>query len=792
MLLVPGFTYSQAVLLDVPLVEQEQNNWCWVGSTKCVMGLYGVNPVQCEIAEWARSENPGTFGTQNCCSNPTGKCNSFNSIWDETGGMPAILRHFANVYSDDLRRILSASEINNQINAGRPFIIRIADPGHFIVGRGWNNSNNTLYWMDPWYNEGYGFQVYNGSSLHGRTWTDTLYVTTNPGPAEPPVAAFTADAVNVPTGRNVNFTDQSSNSPTTWSWDFGDGGSSTEQNPSHAYGTPGIYTVELSATNSAGSDTELKSNYITVTQALPSVGNSQKLSTATNAANRRAVPYTMPETGTISSVTQYHDGGSGYMVLAVYEGEGSPTNRIGVTADTQVSGSSGWQTINLTSPVTVQSGKTIWLAWVYETNPNIYYDSGTPGRVDAGEGWAGGMPATYGSGTQADYIYSIYCSYSTAGTTQYTLTTNTVGGGSITKSPDGGTYDEGTQVTLTAVPDSGKRFSGWSGDLTGSTNPAVITMDADKSVTATFTTDSQQATVGFTQQFGQSTTTANRRSMPFTMPENGSITSISMYHTGGGGDMILAVYDGEGAPANRIAVTAATAVAANDGWQTINVTNPVCVEGGTTVWLTWVYETNPGILFQAGSPGRYDAGEGWSGGMPASFGSGSQADYEYSIYASYTPGCTPINNPKTLGNSEVFATATNNANRRAVPYTMPETGTISSISIYHDAGSGSMILGVYEGANAPANRIAVTTAATVAGSSGWQTVNLSSPVTVQAGETIWLAWVFENNPNVYYQTGTPGRYDAGTGWVGGMPSAFGTGATQADYIYSIYCTYTKE
>jgi uncharacterized repeat protein (TIGR02543 family) len=70
---------------------------------------------------------------------------------------------------------------------------------------------------------------------------------------------------------------------------------------------------------------------------------------------------------------------------------------------------------------------------------------------------------------------------------QYSLTINTVGSGSVALSPTGGTYDSGTAVTLTATPAIGFQFSGWSGDLSGTTNPATITMNANKSVTATFT-----------------------------------------------------------------------------------------------------------------------------------------------------------------------------------------------------------------------------------------------------------------------------------------------------------------
>jgi uncharacterized repeat protein (TIGR02543 family) len=67
-----------------------------------------------------------------------------------------------------------------------------------------------------------------------------------------------------------------------------------------------------------------------------------------------------------------------------------------------------------------------------------------------------------------------------------TLSIATVGNGSVSASPDLAAYDLGQVVTLRAVPDTGHDFAGWSGDLTGTANPATITMDGDRAVTATF------------------------------------------------------------------------------------------------------------------------------------------------------------------------------------------------------------------------------------------------------------------------------------------------------------------
>ena len=70
-----------------------------------------------------------------------------------------------------------------------------------------------------------------------------------------PVAAFEVETVPSANGVNATFTDLSTNAPTTWSWNFGDGETSTDQNPVHSYTANGEYNVCLTASNSAGEDT---------------------------------------------------------------------------------------------------------------------------------------------------------------------------------------------------------------------------------------------------------------------------------------------------------------------------------------------------------------------------------------------------------------------------------------------------------------------------------------------------------------------------------------------------------
>jgi PKD repeat protein len=79
-----------------------------------------------------------------------------------------------------------------------------------------------------------------------------------------PEAGFSAEPTSGIAPLTVTFSDESTFGPTSWAWEFGDGGSSKEQHPQHTYYTPGTFAVTLTVSNTVGTDTLTLPSYITV------------------------------------------------------------------------------------------------------------------------------------------------------------------------------------------------------------------------------------------------------------------------------------------------------------------------------------------------------------------------------------------------------------------------------------------------------------------------------------------------------------------------------------------------
>lgn len=153
-----------------------------------------------------------------------------------------------------------------------------------------------LYQGSPWC----GLADTLGNDITGATFVSGSITV-----AVPPVASFTKSASSGNAPFLVNFTDTSTGPPTSWSWNFGDGTASTAQNPSHNYTTAGNYTVTLTASNIAGSNS---SSQTVASYVLP-VANFTALPTSTSPG--LPVNFTDSSTGNVASWSWSFGDGTG-------------------------------------------------------------------------------------------------------------------------------------------------------------------------------------------------------------------------------------------------------------------------------------------------------------------------------------------------------------------------------------------------------------------------------------------------------------------------------------------------
>ncbi len=123
------------------------------------------------------------------------------------------------------------------------------------------NSNSQNFFITPASTTTYTLTV---TDANGCTATDMVVITVTP--CSVPVAALGANDNSICESDCINFTDMTTGTPTGWQWTFPGGtpATSTQQNPTICYNTPGTYDVTLIATNAFGSDTVVMTNYVSV------------------------------------------------------------------------------------------------------------------------------------------------------------------------------------------------------------------------------------------------------------------------------------------------------------------------------------------------------------------------------------------------------------------------------------------------------------------------------------------------------------------------------------------------
>lgn len=296
------------------------------------------------------------------------------------------------------------------------------------------------------------------------------------------VSGPSAAVVNTPVAFTSTVT--GGEPPYYYAWNFGDGSSSPDANPTHTYTIAGTYTVRCDVSDSgpgmayAEYDITISPSVYTVTTTatngyitlLPSGGQYSPGETVTATATANS-GYTF--SGWTGSITSQ----SNPLSFTVNNDMSLTANFApDFTLDVTVS-PSGTGTVTITpDQATYQNGDTV----VLDAMPNAGYHFVS---------WSGDIADTTDPlSITMDSSKSITANFAENMADQYTLDVTVEGIGTVIKNPDKVTYNQGETVTLTAaVTESDYQFSHWSGDLSGTDNPKTVEIDGDTSITAHFT-----------------------------------------------------------------------------------------------------------------------------------------------------------------------------------------------------------------------------------------------------------------------------------------------------------------
>lgn len=429
-------------------------------------------------------------------------------------------------------------------------------------------------------------------------YVSTIAITSG---TEPPTAAFVGSPTSGTSPLTVNFSDQSI-SATSWSWDFGDTGTSTLQNPSHTYNTAGTYTVTLNVTNSYGSDSEVKTNYITVTVPQAPVANFS--ASSTNIQAGQTVTFTDQSTNNPTSWSWSFTGGTPatstaqnptvtYSTPGTYTVSLTATNAVGSDSETK----NNYITVTEVIPEYCASqGSNYSYEWIASAAVGpLNNSSGAAGYTDftsiTTELTAGGtynvtLTPGFSSSTYTEY-WKIWIDYNRdgdftdSGEEAYSGTGTAAVSGSLTI-PSGLSVNTRMRITMkyNAVPTPCETFSyGEVEDYTVNITPGTIVNPPVANFSANFTTIDVGDTVTFTD-LSTNNPTAWSWSFPGGTPSTSTAENPTVtYNTAGTYNVTLTASNSAGSDAET-----------KNGYITVNSTGTALVyETGvlTNVSSTW-------------------------------------------------------------------------------------------------------------------------------------------------------------------------------------------------------------
>lgn len=311
-------------------------------------------------------------------------------------------------------------------------------------------------------------------------------------PVQPPVASITTSATSLCAGNCINITDNSTNTPTSWTWSFPGGtpSASSVQNPGQVcFATAGNYTISLTACNSNGCNTTTKN--ITVNSS-PSVSvNSLTLCAgsggtlnATGATTYLWSPATGLSATTGSSVTANPTTTTTYTITGTTSGCSSSATATVTVNPVPTAGSSN------TGPYC--SGSTIQLS---SSGGTSYSWTGPNGFTSNLQNPTISMSTTAMSGTYTVTVTDAGCSSNS-------VTNVVVNTTPVSSASNNGPYCEGDNIQLTSSGGTSYNWTGPNGFTSSQQNPilnsSTLIMSGTYSVTVTDGTCSSISTTNVT------------------------------------------------------------------------------------------------------------------------------------------------------------------------------------------------------------------------------------------------------------------------------------------------------